>query len=463
MNRLCACLLLAWAASAAAQPLPLAEAWQQARQASGQVRGAALNAESQALRAQALDRAGWPTLSVGGFAGRLSTTLNVDTSGLAGALNPVIEGLGGALPSVQVTPIPDQLSSTRIHTLGSAGVSSVWPLYTGGRISAAQDLAAGRAREAKAEHTEAEDQLATQLAQRYFTVQLARQALALRDAAVDGIAEHRRAALLLEQQGLIARTERLRADVALDGARRDAARARSDLALAELALQRLLDAPQPVQPATPLFVHSQGAGALADYVSTAMAHHPAWDKLAAKREQAEASQRLSGTQGLPNVAALAHYNLNGGRHTTVQPDWQLGVVVSLPIFGPVDGGRMRQAALLDAQRVELAAAQAGRDIPTLVEQQWRATENARSAYLAGASAIELAREQLRLAQVGFANAQATSVDVTDAQLGLAKVQIERSQAAFDYVMALARLLEACGQPQRLPDLAASADLRIDTP
>ena len=63
--------------------------------------------------------------------------------------------------------------------------------------------------------------------------------------------------------------------------------------------------------------------------------------------------------------------------------------------------------------------------------------------------------------IAFQNAQATSVEVTDAQLGLAKAQIERSQAAFDYVMALARLLEACGQPQRLPELAASADTRIE--
>lgn len=93
MNRLCACLLRGCAVSAAAQPLPLAEAWAQARQASGQVRGAALHAQSRALRAQALDRAGWPTLSVGGFAGRLSTTLNVDASGLASALNQLGAGL----------------------------------------------------------------------------------------------------------------------------------------------------------------------------------------------------------------------------------------------------------------------------------------------------------------------------------------------------------------------------------
>lgn len=445
----------------APQPLALADALSQARGVAASVRSADLHAQAQQLRAEALGRLDWPTLSLGGFVGRLSNTLTVDTSGLAAALNPTIDMLGAVFPGAALAPVPNQVVSERTTNLGSVGLSSAWALYTGGRITALQDLAAGRAREAEVERTEAEEQLSTLVAQRYFTVQLARQAVALRADATAGIAEHRRAAGLLESQGLIARTERLRADVALDGARRDEARARSDLALAELALQRLVDAPQPVQPLTPLFVLSQGAGPLQDFVEAAMAHHPAWGKLAAKREQADASLRLSSAQGKPNVAALAHHNFSGLTQSMLQPNWQVGIAVSLPIFAPVDSGRLREAARLEQQRVEASAAQAQRDIPTLVESNWRAVENTRAQFQATGSAIELAREQLRLARIGFQHAQATSIDVTDAQLGLAKAQIERSQAAFDHVMALARLLEACGQPQRLPELAAQADLRIE--
>jgi outer membrane protein TolC len=113
--------------------------------------------------------------------------------------------------------------------------------------------------------------------------------------------------------------------------------------------------------------------------------------------------------------------------------------------------------------VQVNAEQAQRDIPTLIESQWRAMENARAQVLGSGSAIALADEQLKLARVAFQQAQGTSVDVTDAQLNLAKLQIERLQAAHDYVMALARLLEACGQPQRLPELAASADVRLEPP
>jgi outer membrane protein TolC len=172
--------------------------------------------------------------------------------------------------------------------------------------------------------------------------------------------------------------------------------------------------------------------------------------------------RLQGGEHTPTVAALANYTLNNGSGQVVQPNWQVGLLVSVPLWSQVDHARLRDAARLQQQRVAASAEQAGRDIPTLIEAQWRAQENARQQYLSSGSAIELAREHLKLQRVAFAQSQASSVDVTDAELGLAKAEIERQQAAFDYVMALARLLEACGQTQRLSDYAASADIRLPT-
>lgn len=453
-------LLCAGVQAHAQLAVDVGEAMKLAAEASGSVRGAQLDAQARGLQAEALDRLGGPSLSLTGFAGRVSTSINLDLSNVAAAANPSLGMLDAALPGAPIPTIPNAYTTDRIVNLVSAGLGSVWPIYTGGRVEALQGLARGRAREAQAEQQDAEDKLATQVAQRYFTVQLARQALALRSDAVIGIGAHQQSALKLEQAGLIARAERLRADVALDNARRDEARARSDLQLAEVALQRLLRTDAPVQATTPLFVHSQGVGPLASFIDTGMSRHPAWQKLAAKRDQADESYRLQGTELAPNVVALANVNLNRSNDKTVQPNWQVGVHMSLPLVSRIDHDKMRDAARLQQQRVEVSAEQAGRDIPTLVEAQWRALENARAQYVSGGSAVELATEHLRLQQVSFAQSQATSTDVTDAQLGLSRSKIERLQAAHDYVMALARLLEASGQPQRLPELAASADIRL---
>lgn len=438
----------------------LQEAQQLARQASGTVQGAQLDAQAQALQAQALRGLGGPSLNLSGFAGRVSNSVNLDLSQVAAAANPLIGLADAALPGADLPTIPNALQATRVSTLSSMGLGGVWPLYAGGRIEAVQGLAQGRAREAEANEQDSEHQLATQVAQRYFTVQLARAAETLRADAVAGIQAHQRDAVKLESAGLIARVDRLKADLALDNARRDQAKAHSDVALAEVALQRLLALPQPPQPSTPLFVNSEGPGPLADFVEAGRLHHPAWQKLAAKREQAAQSLALQGQAGAPNVLALANYNLNRDRGNLLQPNWQVGIYVSVPLLSRIDHAQMRYAARLQQQRVELSAEQAGRDIPTLIEAQWRAVENARAQYLSGASAIALAEENLRLQRISFAQAQTTTTDVTDAQLQVAKSQTERLQAAHDYVLALSRLLEACGQPERLAEFAARADITL---
>lgn len=438
----------------------LQEALQLAQQSSGTVQGAQLDAQAQALQAQALSNLGGPSLNFTAFTGRVSNSLNLDLSQVASAANPLLGMADAALPNVDLPSIPNTLQATRITNLSSVGLGGVWPLYAGGRIQAIQGLARGRAEEAAANEQDSEHQLATQVAQRYFTVQLARAAEVLRADVVVGIQAHQRNAMKLESAGLIARVDRLKADLALDNAQRDQAKAHSDVALAEVALQRLLALPESIQPSTPLFINSEGPGPLADFVQAGRLHHPAWQKLAAKREQAAQSLALQGQAGAPNVVALANYNLNRDSDHLLQPNWQVGIYLSVPLLRRIDHAQMRDAARLQQQRVELTAEQAQRDIPTLIESQWRAVENARAQYLSGASAIALAEENLRLQRISYTQAQTTSTDVTDAQLQLAKSQTERLQSAHDYVLALSRLLEACGQPERLSDFAARADITL---
>jgi len=49
----------------------------------------------------------------------------------------------------------------------------------------------------------------------------------------------------------------------------------------------------------------------------------------------------------------------------------------------------------------------------------------------------------------------TSLEVTDAQLMLAKARLGRLAAAYEYDLALARLLEATGQSEKFEDLRKS--------
>ncbi len=442
--------------------LDYGQALRQVAARAGAVQGAALDYQAKRLQAEALHRIDGPDLRLNGFAGRISTTLSIDTSRITQALEPglapVLELLP-PLPGLVLPEIPDAVEANRVFNVRTLGLGSVWPLYTGGRLQALKDVAAGRADEAGAALQTAQDEAALQLAQRYFGVQLARKASRLRASAVAVAREHRQMARKLERTGLIAKVERLKADVAVDNAEREAAKAASDLEVADLALRRMLAEDRAVRPATPLFVHERAVGSLASFVDATLASNAAWKQIDGKRRQAAASVKLQGRAFSPTVVGVANYNLNRG--AAARANWLVGVALSVPLIDRIDRNKLGAAARLEQQRVEVAAEQAGRDLPTLAESQWRAMEDARQHYLAMASAIALAQETLRLAQVAFRNAQGTTADVDDASLNLTKTEIEQAQAAYDYVLALARLLGTAGSPERLAELARSATYVVE--
>ncbi|SHH19428.1 TolC family protein [Massilia sp. CF038] len=465
VNRMWSAVVLAACAVSAARAqeanaVSYGEALHLARQNAGAVQGAQLDMQAKQLQAAALRRIDGPDLRLSGFLGRVSTSVNLDTSGLAQAGNPIIDHLP-QIPGLNLPEIPNSIGTDRIVNLRSLGLASVWPLYTGGRLDAVKQLAAGRAEEAGAALQTSDDELANQLAQRYFSVQLAREAARLRTAAVAVFADHQAMAGKLERTGLISKVERLKADVAMDNAKREAAKASSDLEIAQLALNRLLGRKDVVQPNTPLFVHGESVGSLSSFIERALASNAAFKQVDSKRTQAEGALKLQGSAYSPTVVAVANYNLNRGGGTYARANWLVGMSVSVPLVDRIDKAKMREAARLEQQRVEVMAEQANRDIPTLTENQWRTMENARLRYLSMQSAIELAQETLRLAQVGFKNAQATSSDVADASLNLTKSHLERAQAAYEYDLALAKLLGTTGQPERLAPLSTSAGSIIE--
>ncbi|MEG2030023.1 MAG: TolC family protein [Janthinobacterium sp.] len=438
----------------AGAPLSFSEALQQAAAASGAVQGAALDVRAKTLKAEALSNIDGPSVDLTAFRGRLSTDLNIDTSGLSG----VVGGIESVLPSIPGLPkpqIPNSLSREVVTDLTSFGLLGMWPIYTGGRLDAVKGLASSLTLAAQAERAEAEEQLATLVAQRYFQLLLAKRVVAVRAEVTAGVTQHQRDAARLEKGGLISR-----AGVALDSARSDEAQARSDEEIAQVALDRLLAVNTQVLPSTPLFVNSLPVGTLQSFISTGMRENANWKKIDSKRVQAEQALKLHGKEYAPTVFAIGNYNLNRGNEKLVRSNWAIGLVVAVPLVHRINTGKMIAAAKLDQERVEVVARQAERDIPTLIEKNWRALENARIQYLSTASSVELARENIRLQTVAFQQGQVTSLEVVDARLNLAKVETQRAQTAYNYVMGLAQLLEATGETQRLGSLAAAADIQL---
>ena len=384
----------------------------------------------------------WPTVEVGARFTRIDEPIVIDLA----PIRQVILALHPAVPAALVPPFTLDVQD---ESFLRGDVRLTWPLFTAGRIPAAQRAAAAESAEAAAERRSTEGRLSTDLARRYFGVRLAARVLALREEELAGLRDHARQARRLEEEGQIARAERLRADVAVAEATRDLENARQDLELARSALERLLALPGAADPATSLPRPIELAP-LASFVAQAREAHPALARLAAQRELARQARAAARGELLPELYAFGVRELYEPDLTLLDPAWAVGLGARWTLF---DGGRRRHkiaAAERLGERVEALTTQAGDDIALLTERAYRNAEKARTQHAALAAVRELAAEALRAREHAFAEGFATSLDVVDARNTLTRVEVGRLAAANDWAVALAELVEACGTSDELP-------------
>ena len=375
-------------------------------------------------------------------------------------LDPIRRAMLILHPNVPAAAIPPFVATVQSDAFLKGRVTAVLPLYTGGRIRAARQAGAAGEAEAQAAYVQTANSLFAELVRRYYGLQLARTVQATRVAVLAGVEEHLRSAVRLEEEGFVNRAERLHADVAYAEARREKQKADHLVEIAGIALAGLLADETVPRPDSPLFVQTSELEPATRFVALSTVHQPVFDYLAARRAQAAAGSSAEKGRFRPEVYLFGSKELNRGDLTILDPDWAAGIGVRFALWdrsGRPD--RLRAARALE-RRVEFLEADARRNLHTLIEQSHRVVLSAQEQYIALNETLGLARENLRVRQLAFQEEQATSLEVIDAQLALARVETERAAAAHDFVVALAALLEACGDPGQFAAYADRAEAKI---
>ena len=137
--------------------------------------------------------------------------------------------------------------------------------------------------------------------------------------------------------------------------------------------------------------------------------------------------------------------LNEGATTMLDPEAAIGAGMHYTLF---DGGQAKHkvaAAECQARKVAQLENQCRRDLKSLVLKQYEEARKALEQYDTLGASIELAGENLRVRERAFEEGLATSVEVVDASVSLARAQLGRFKAAYDFDAALFQLLEASGR------------------
>ena len=466
-------LALASAAGAAAEapapeaPMSYADARARFHAASDQFRADDAAVARDEARAESARSLSGPKVSFSAMRLEGSKSLDLNLS----VPNP-IAGVPG-LPSSIRLGYDDKIDLSGYRTI----LSFVWPIYTGGAISAEQEALSHHAAQTRWERDARRDAEDGDLALRYWGVQLARSVEAMRaQAALDEEAELHRAQAM-EQKGVISRMERLSVEVSRDRAKREALRAQTDRRVAETEFLRRLRMTTLPALMNPLFIVRGDLGSLASWQAKAEADSPALKRLESLELEARAGVKAAQSAYAPQVFAFGMKNLTKHDLTLPEPDWLAGVGVEITLWSNRDRASSVAAARSLETQAGASRAEARTTLRRAVEVAWLRAHEARERYDEIRSSVTLAEENLKMRELAFGRGLSKALDVSHARTELVGAQVALQGAAYEFVAAWATLHAAAnampefessiGRAERAPAAEAASALpqlqKVKTP
>lgn len=405
----------------------------------------------------------FPTISVGGSYAYLGSDIGLDLD-FNGYKQGVQNGMMQLLPAMDaqmqqavgalLSPLMGQSwnfnYTLQERSLGFAGGSVSLPIFLGGKIDIANRMAKINEQSVREQTSATRNALISELAERYFGYALALQVVEVRRQAVAGVRRHLEDAQVLERNGMIAASERLYVEFKVAEAERELQSAEMQVETLRTALSNTLGTYLDRTPATAMFVIDRIEG-LSYFQDLAADCNPLLNQVEYKRQLAHQNVLLKCSDYYPQVVAVGGGTFYNYQVSKLIPRWAVGVSVNFKIFDGLNREYKHAAARQTEKRVEALKTKAGQDVSVLIESLYTQLVNYRNQVAAVESSIAFAEEYLKSKNAAFREGMSGSTELVDAELSLAKVRIERMQAAYNYDVALARLLEASGVSDEFTD------------
>ncbi|WP_102363414.1 TolC family protein [Vibrio cyclitrophicus] len=446
-----------------AAPLSFTEAWQILQENNNSLAAQQANVERYQHLQNSTSSLNLPSITLGANYTHLDSDVTINGEQFADSLsgvNPVFAPLLGQLGGITSTITEQDIFSSSIR--------AIWPIFTGGRITAAQNAAEGKSEEAQSQLLMEKQARYEDLSKYYFSVILAEDVVKTRQAVEAGLTQHRDFAIKLEQQGQIARVERLQADASLDKAVVERTKAQNDLKIAQLALTQILGQSQSVEPSEQLFIN-KNLPHMDVFIDQTLMTYPGLKILDAKEKQASSLIKAEKGKYYPEVYLYGDYSLyeDDSLASEMRPDWLVGIGVNVPLIDTSGRSDKVAAAHSAVSQVQFLKSQAKQDLTVLVQKTYLEANQAIEEVQGLNSSLSLAQENLSLRKKAFTQGLSNSLEVVDAELYLASIKTQQSAARFKYLISLNKLLALTSEMNAYSSYLTSSvssdfDSRTDT-
>ncbi len=426
-----------------AAPLTFSEAWQILQDNNNSLAAQKANVERYQHLQNATGSLNLPSVTLGANYTHLDSDVTINGEQFSDSLSGVpssLTAIGGALPGL-ASSLGGITSTITEQDIFSSSIRAIWPIFTGGRITAAQNAAEGKSEEAQSQLLMEKQARYEDLSKYYFSVILAEDVVRTRQAVEAGLTQHRDFAIKLEQQGQIARVERLQADASLDKATVERTKAQNDLKIAQLALTQILGQSQSVEPSEQLFIN-KNLPHMDVFIDQTLMTYPGLKILDAKEKQASSLIKAEKGKYYPEVYLYGDYSLyeDDSLASEMKPDWLVGIGVNVPLLDTSGRSDKVAAAHSAVSQVQFLKSQAKQDLTVLVQKTYLEANQAIEEVQGLNSSLSLAQENLSLRKKAFTQGLSNSLEVVDAELYLASIKTQQSAARFKYLISLNKLL-----------------------
>ncbi|MEZ9512019.1 TolC family protein [Vibrio breoganii] len=424
-----------------AQELSFSQAWQVVQKQNNSLAAGQANVDRYQNLQSAKKSLNLPSVTLSANYTRLDDDVTLSGEQLADSITTP-----AALPPISIPFLANSYSTIAEKDVFTSSIRAVWPIFTGGKIISAQSIAEAQTDEARAQLEMERQARYEDLAKYYFGVVLSRQVVQTYQSVEKGLEQHAEFAEKLQQQGQIARVEKLQADASLAKAQVDRKKSERDLQIAVSALTQILNQSETVNPSSELFVNNN-LPPLSAFTNETLASYPGLSILDAKEKQAKGLTDVQKGKYYPDVYLYGDYSLYEDDSLAAQltPDWFVGVGVSIPLLENSGRSGQLEAAHSAVLQVSHLRAQAKQDLSVLVQKTYLEAEQSLEEVQGLETSIDLAEENLRLRRKMFSQGLSNSLDVVDAELYLASIQTQQHVARFNYLISLNKLLALSGK------------------
>lgn len=319
------------------------------------------------------------------------------------------------------------------------------PLYTGRRLEANREQAVRNIEQTKANALRTRQSLILDTITAYFALLQSHNALDLARQSYEQMQAHIKNAALNYDNGIVAKSDVLRAEVELAAAEQNLAKAENNVELAKTTLCNIMG----VDLHTDFRVNNTLSATyplqdLDRYLATARQVRPELAAMNAQVGGAKAAITSAQSGNLPTLNLTGAYDWKGNAFPPGDASWSIMLTANWNAFdGGITASRETQAqknlSITQSQRRQLID-----NITLEVTQAYFNVQDAAKRLATAQKAATKADEDFRIAQLRYKSGLSTNVEVLDSHVAFLNAKNNLIQTQFDYHTSYARLLKAAG-------------------